>query len=234
MALAVDSSSEIVMEVAPGSRLLPEDLVRLPPLETWRLERTLSQRSRIHHRQRNFTLFNGHYLEMRESLRSRERRAIFNLAFLDPEPRRHRRLAWRWLGGTLVLVALAAAAFIPGGPLPGAAILALAVLASFQVVRRSRDQLVFFTNVGRMPVFALDLGLVSGRDSREFAGLMAERIEGASVLLPQGRERLAAEMAEHRRLHESGAISKRAYEKAKQRIFASFRGNHAGSSRSPG
>lgn len=227
MALAIDSSSEIVMEVAPGSRLLPEDLVRLPPLDTWRLERTLSQRSRIHHRQRNFTLFNGHYLEMRESLRSRERRAIFNLAFLDAEPRRYRRLAWRWLTVTLALAALASAAFALGGAFPGAAVLALAVLASFQVVRRSRDQLVFFTNVGRMPLFALDLGLVSGRESRDFAGLLSERIEGASVLLPRGRERLAAEMAEHRRLHESGAISKRSYEKAKQRIFANYRGRHA-------
>lgn len=224
MAVAVDSSTEIVMDVAPGSRLMPEELVRLPPLESWRLERTLTQRSRLHNRQRNFTLFNGHYLEMRESLRSRERRAIFNLAFMDPAPRRHRRVAWRWFIATAAALVLAVSMYFLAGVVAAGALLAAAVLIGFQALRRSRDQLVFFTNVGRVPAFALDLGLVGGRESREFAELVGERAEGAAVLLPAGRERLAVEMAEHRRLQESGAIGKRAYDKAKQRIFASFRG----------
>lgn len=223
MAVAVDSSTEIIMDEAPGIRMLPEDLVRLPPLESWRLERTLSQRSRIHDQRRNFTLFSGHYLEFRECRHGRERRAVLNLAFMDPLPRRHRCFAWRW--GVAMLVALtgAGAALIAGSLIFAAAIAALGVLLAFQTLRRSRDQLVFVTNVGRVPVFALDLGLMSARDSREFAGWLGERAEGAAFLLPRGRQRLAVEMAEHRRLTESGAITRRAYEKAKQRIFASYR-----------
>lgn len=222
MALAVEPSSEIMLDVPHGARLMPDDLVRLPPLESWRLERSFIQRSRVRGQDASFTLFNGHYLEMRESRRGRERKAIFNLAFLCPRPRLHRRLAASWFVATALLSISAIPAFWFGTPAIGVALVALGALAGLRALRRSRNQLVFVTNAGRAPVFALELGLVGGGETRAFAELLGERIDGAAMLLPRARERLAAEMAEHRRLLSSGAIGKRQYERARQRIFTRF------------
>jgi hypothetical protein len=222
MAIAAESETDIVVQGLPGQRLLPEELVRLPPAETWRLERSFSQHNRLHERMRSFTLFNGHFLELRETRGARERRGIFNLAFLDPQPVHHRHFAWRWLAAAMLPLAAGAFCMLQGWLLAGAGVLALSVLLAIQVLRRSRDQLIFVTNLGRAPLFVLDMGLTHRRAAREFADLISERVDGASSLLPSGRERLVAEMAEHRRLHDGGAISARRYDMAKRRLFARF------------
>lgn len=223
-----EPTTEIVMDEAPGARLMPDELVRLPPLDSWRMERSFAQHSRLHGRARSFTLFNGHFLELRESTRSRDRRSVFNLAFLDPEPLHWRYIAWRWLTLTAVLWAGGSLMIIMNGWLAGAAMVGAGVLTGIQSLRRSRRQLVFRTDLGRAALFVLDEGWITGRETREFAALLGERIRGAHTLLPRGRDRLAAEMAEHRRLRDSGSLSARRYDRAKQRIFARFRPGETG------
>ena len=56
---------------------------------------------------------------------------------------------------------------------------------------------------------------------------LCERIEGAATILPTGEKRLAAEMAEHRRMLTEGWLSKARYDLAKHRIFALYRKNNA-------
>ena len=51
---------------------------------------------------------------------------------------------------------------------------------------------------------------------------LSRRCEHAWQQLPQGKVRLAAEMAEHRRLHMAGAIDESQYRYAKQRIFRQY------------
>lgn len=222
-----ESTTEIVMDEAPGGGLMPDELVRLPPLESWRMERSFTQHSRLHGRWRSFTLFNGHFLELRESTRSRDRRSVFNLAFLDPEPLHWRHVAWRWLTLTAVLLAGGVVTLVMNGWLVGVALMGVGVLTGFQTLRRSRRQLVFRTDLGRAALFVLDEGWITARETREFAALVGERVKGAHTLLPRGRGRLAAEMAEHRRLRDSGCLSARRYDRAKQRIFARFRPGEA-------
>lgn len=221
MALA-EPDTEIVMEEAPGARRMPEELVRLPPLERWRLESSFSQQSRLRRYSRSFALFNGHFLEVREGRKGQQRRAVFNLAFLEAGPVAHRVIAWRWIVFTLTALGAGIAAMAAGMLLPGSGALAVGILTAFQALRRSRYQWVFYTHVGRVPVFVLEPGWLMQADTRQFADLLSERIEGAHWLLPEGRDRLAAVMAEHRRLHDSGSVSTRRYERAKQRIMRGF------------
>jgi hypothetical protein len=218
-----ESTTEIVMEKAPaGARLMPEDLVRLPPVDSWRLERSFSQRSRLEGQSRSLTLFNGHFLELSECKGRHQRRAVFNLAFLEAEPEVHRFIAWRWIGLGVASLGVGTLAMASGLLLAGSGLLALAILTGLQAVRRSRYQWVYFTHLGRTPLFVLEPGWVFRNDAEAFAGLLGERIEGARWLLPRGRDQLAAIMAEHRRLHESGCLSTRRYERAKRRILAAF------------
>lgn len=221
MAVA-EPDTEIVMEEAPGARRMPEDLVRLPPLEHWRLESSFAQQSRLRGYSRSFALFNGHFLEVRQGRKGQQRRAVFNLAFLEAGPVPHRVIAWRWILFTLLALSAGMGVMVFGLLLPGAGILAAGVLAAFQALRRSHYQWVFYTHVGRVPVFVLEAGWLMRAETRQFADLLTERIEGAHWLLPEGRDRLAAIMAEHRRLHESGCVSTRRYEGAKQRIMRGF------------
>ncbi len=221
MALA-EANTAIVMEAAPGVRRMPEELVRLPPLDRWRLESSFTQQSRIKGYSRSLSLFNGHFLEVREGYRGQQRRAVLNLAFLEAGPLPQRFIAWRWIGLTALAVAAGVAAISSGWVLAGAAVLAVGILTAFQALRRSRLQWVFYTYVGRIPVFALEPGWLIPGSARQFADLLSERIEGAHWLLPQGRDRLAALMAEHRRLHDSGCVSGRRYERARQRIMKGF------------
>lgn len=223
----VAADTTIVMEDVPGSRLMPEDLVRLPPLESWRLERSFSQRLPLHRMERSLTLFNGHFLELREKRRGRQRRAVFNLAFVNPEPLEKRFVAVRWLAGAAAFGLLAAALLWGGWLLAAALAGASAILLVMQGGRRSHHRTIFYTAEGRAPLFSLELGWVAGRDCKAFAELIGERAQGSSTLLPDGRERLAVEVAELRRLHECGALSRRHYDVARKRIFARF-GKHGG------
>ncbi len=210
--------TEIVMDQAPGTRRMPEELVQLPPLERWRLESSFAQQSRLKRYSRSFALFNGHFPEVREGRKGQQRRAVFNLAFLEAGPVPHRVIAWRWIAVTVTVLCAGMGAMAFGLLLLGSGMLAVGGLTAFQALRRSRYQWVFYTHVGRVPVFVLE----PGADTRPFADLLSERIEGAHWLLPQGRDRLPAIMAEHRRLHDSGSISTRRYERAKQRIMNQF------------
>ena len=221
MAVA-EPDTEIVMEEAPGARRMPEELVRLPPLERWRLESSFTQQSRLKRYSRSLALFNGHFLEVREGRKGQQRRAVFNLAFLESGPVPHRVIAWRWMVITVMSLCAGIGAMAFGFLLPGSGVLALGVLTAFQVLRRSCYQWVFYTHLGRVPVFVLEPGWLMRAETRQFADLLSERIEGAHWLLPEGRDRLAAIMAEHRRLHDSGSISTRRYERAKQRIMKAF------------
>jgi hypothetical protein len=204
---------------------MPEDLVRLPPLDDWRLERSFNQHNRLDGCRRSLTLFNGHFLELNERKGRHHRRAVFNLAFLETTPELHRCIAWRWIGLSGAALVVGGLAMATGLLAAGSGMLALAILTGLQAARRSRYQLVFSTLVGRTPLFVIEPGWLFRGDAESFAALLGERIEGAHWLLPRGRDRLAAIMAEHRRLHESGSVSERRYQRAKRRILAAFSGS---------
>lgn len=85
------------MEEAPCAQRMPEERVRLPPLDRWRLELSFTQRGGFRGVTRSFSLFKGHSLEVREGRQRQQRRAVLNQVFLKAGPVAHRVIAWRWL-----------------------------------------------------------------------------------------------------------------------------------------
>ena len=147
----------------------------------------------------SLSLFNERFLEARQLRGRHETCHDYNLAFINPVPRqcRHRPVGW-------LLVAVT-----------GAAITAVATMADWglvALVTASVTAGLFGVTVYRREREAL-LKLVKA---------LSRRCEHAWQQLPQGKVRLAAEMAEHRRLHMAGAIDESQYRYAKQRIFRQY------------
>lgn len=216
MAAATD---DIILQAVPGTQDLPEEFVKVPE-EGARRRETYLRLSRWQGCWAAFTLFNGHYLECER--RGKPARVV-NLAYLAAEPMQLRESAWRWLIAALVMVAgatLTAAVH----HLAEAIALSLAALLTFCGYFMSiRQRLIFRTRVGGIALFEISVGLFNRRRVQLFLSMLAERIEGAYSILPQGDGRLAAEMAEHRRMFKEGWLSQTRYDLAKKRIFARYR-----------
>jgi hypothetical protein len=211
-------SQEVVLDAFAGGGPLPDEWVQPPPPDARRAELTLSTS------QRQLSLFNRHYLAIDETARRRGAHRVINLAFLDPRPRK----AWCWSRGWLsaaVGCTLAGIAFV-GLQLvwQGVGLVFLGILTVVPLVSGGRTRLAFHTNIGRAPAFAVDVPWLGGDQPGKFAAAVSERITRSRTILPQGRERLAVELAEHRRLLNEGSVSQAQYEQAKQRILAGFRG----------
>ena len=188
-----------------------------------REEACLQQRSRLRCITRNLTLYNGHFLEWEESLSGRlnSRRQI-NLAFIDPKPVFRRELAReRLAAGTSALLLSVAACFV--APLSLAMLLAaVGALLLLSGYRRSCDRAVFLTRHGRLAVFELFCRAPNRREAQAWIDLISERAGHAATVLPVGKQGLAAEMAEHRRMAAEGWLSRARYELARKRILAAF------------
>ncbi len=216
MAAATD---DIVLHAVAGAQDLPEEFVKIPDESLRRPEQQLSN-SRWHGRWRGYTLFNGHYLECQR--RGAPRRVV-NLAYIATEPMQLREPAWRWLAAAMVMVA-GATLTAALEQLMEASVLSLAALLTFTGYLLSvRQRLIFRTRIGGIALFEVPMGLFNRRRVQAFIDTMQARIDGAASILPQGEGRLAAEMAEHRRLLKEGWLSQARYDLAKKRIFGRYR-----------
>ena len=173
-------------------------------------------------RHRRIVLFNGRYLEWTEQRGRREETRIINLAFLAGSPSAYREIAWRSLSVALLALIVAGLLFAVGQTVAALAALGVSLLGLGICLRGSSRRLLFYTRNGRVVMF--DLFDQRG-DRKRFAkvvGALQLRGERAWALLPDRKERLAAEVAEHRRLMQEGAINQAQYERAKQRIFRRY------------
>ncbi len=177
-------------------------------------------------------VFNDIYLSVHtQRLRAKSCRYWLHLAFLDPTPRRERRLAWRWLlvalglggaGAALLITGLDGAIPLSGSIwLPGALVcIAAAAVCTAATMYWSYDKLVFRTRHGGMPLVEM---LNNRPDRRSFAAFLEElkrHIEAARMEYgPDNRELLSAEMREHRRLRDDGVLSAEEYDAVKARIL---------------
>ena len=222
MAFAVQSE-DILLDSVAGARMLPEELVQLPPEDARKPEQEHTWRSFLQRRARQYLIFNGHYLQVHDSASRRSEPAVFNLAFLDPQSLQRTRRPYGWLGASLTsMLAGTTTWWLEFGGV-GAALLALSVLLLIRFLRGCRDERIFLSRYGRVPLFSVCIGGLRRARAEQFVELLSERIDGAMAILPGGKQRMAAEVAEHRRLREAGTISASYYEKAKKRIFVSFR-----------
>lgn len=212
------------------SRILNDDYVAVPAADQRRSEARLLQRGPWQGREVEFELFNGHYLGIRDRLRPDQPERVLNLAYLRAQPDyqrgdllvRSRSVA---MAGAMLL--LVSALFQPSAlPLVALAVLCLLALAAMSA---RPGRWLFSTALGAIPVCHISHRLWAPAEIEAFVSVISERIEGAQVVLPKGSRRLAAELAEHRRMLESGTLSRRHYESARERLLGRLKTGGAGS-----
>lgn len=222
LSLAGTDSEQIELAAVQGRHSLYDDLLQVPGLASRRHELIFEQKNRLLGRHRRIILFNGRYLEWVEQRGRREVTRIINLAFLAGSPSHYREIAWRSLSVALLALTVAVLFFVVGQPVPALAALGVALLGGGICLRGSSRRLLFYTRNGRVVMFDLFEQRSDSKRLGKVISALQLRGERARDLLPDRKERLAAEMAEHRRLVTERIISQAQYERAKQRIFRRY------------
>lgn len=206
------------------ARILDNDYVSVPPSDQRRSDARLLQANPWQGFEVELELFNGHYLGMRNGLVPGQPEQILNLAYLDPHPVYHPGDLSVRLRRVLVatLVPLLMAAYFQSGSVPWV-LLAICCLLVLAAMSAKPGFWVLHTALGRAPVCTIRGGLLSSCTAEHFVSLVRERIEGAEIVLPRGSRRLAAELAEHRRMLEAGCLSRRHYDAAREHLLRQFR-----------
>jgi hypothetical protein len=219
----------VSLSVAPSAALARagQDYISVPSAEQRRSDARLLQRSPWQGSETEFELFNGHYLGIHNRLDPQQPERLLNLAYLSPQPAYYagdllRRLQLTAVAGGMLLLITAliqSDRFLP-------VLLATLCLMLLALMSARPGRWVFSTAIGAIAVCEISCGPFSGARAEQFVALLRERIEGAQVVLPSGSRRLAAELAEHRRMLESGSLSRRHYESARQRLLRRLHGDN--------
>ena len=158
---------------------------------------------------------------------NRKPEQVVSLGFIDPALKTRLHIAWHFLVPALVFCVLAGAAisanWLPSFlkiPFAGTGLLLFTAGVMF-----SSSRVVVMTENGRAPLFELHAKLPDKKRFNKFINRFARSIAAAREQLPADNSRLALEMAEHRRLKESGVISEKQYEAAKKHILGNFSQN---------
>lgn len=220
--LSLAPKESIQIHAVSSGADIHQTLLAVPAESDWKSEMVFLQTPGWWRPGRQVTLFNGRYLEWREKSGRSDSARVINLAFVKPEPVLQRTLAWRSMT-IMVLSALVVGLSVYAAWLPGVLGGALLVLLSgLNSLRCSSASFQFVTRHGGVPVFALYRQRRDRDRVEKVLKAIGVRGQKAWTLLPKGKVRLAAEVAEHRRLADSGCLSKDAYEMAKQRIFSRY------------
>lgn len=206
------------------ARILNDDYVSVPPSDLRRSEARLLQKNPWQGLEIELELFNGHYLGMHNRLVPGQPEQIINLAYLDPCPAYHPGDLFVRLRRVLIatLAPLIMAAYLQSGSVPWV-LLAICCLLVLVAMSATPGFWVMRTALGQAPVCTIRGSLLSSSAAEHFVSLVRERIEGAEIVLPRGSKRLAAELAEHRRMLQSGCLSRRDYDTARERLLSQFR-----------
>lgn len=199
--------------------MLCAEYVSVPDGPSRRPERILRQRQPWLGSDIVLTLFNGHFLACQDRLQPQTSERVVNLAYLDARPRwsagnLRQRLS---LGAALVLPAFLAGVWSPAWA--PALLVGLSCLFAWLVMSARPSSCHFYTALAGVPVCRIDCPWWQQKAVMAFIEALQERIDGARVVLPSGRQRLAAELAEHRRMLVSGGLSRQHYESARARLL---------------
>lgn len=155
-----------------------------------------------------------------------------NLLYLDEKPKRSRSINWTWAYISLALFNLGTAliyfdvaAILLGGVYyaltASVVMILLAILALIALFRSAKHTVRFYSSHGRIPLVELLNNKPSKTEFRQFLEQVSTRISQLKAKTYYDRsQRLAAELAEHRRLLDEGILSSAVYEQAKQKIFS--------------
>ncbi|MCC1497795.1 hypothetical protein [Alcanivorax sp. 1008] len=206
------------------TRMLADDCIAVPSSNQRRIESRLLQRSPRRDEEVELVLFNGHYVAIRDRRRPEVPERVINLAYLDPQPTYHAGdiiIRVSLVGLVSMLMIIVATVLQPQALLMVAVAAPCLLLLALMSARLGRWE--FRTATGAISVCSVSRELFRHARPRRFVELLAERAEGAQIILPKGNKRLAAELAEHRRMLDSGWLSKRLYESARRRLLKELR-----------
>ncbi len=202
--------------------LLESDAQQVPdPRDARRVHARIEFRSRLHRCVLQLEIIDYYYLSVRSHPRSGPLEYVVDLRFVDA-PRRFRHIAWRWIGCSLIMMALGSATPWPQHDWLAVYIAAAIVwaLATLAAVYRTTETVYLFSSHGAARLLECSGGLGTLRAVQGFMTKLAAHIRLASgARRPTKAEHLRDEMREHLRLREIGVLSAAQYEAAKARIL---------------
>lgn len=200
-----------------------------------KVNREFRQESKLKGLINEFTIFNDNqcYQKVIKKHGGRHKFRV-NLSYLDPEPRRERKLADSWLVTAAISAILAFLLIYLGWFSDNSAglhtqllYILLCTTVSFSCIAfmiailKTRDRLVIYSKCGRAPV----LQLINNNPDREsflkFMNCLSRHILlSRKNISCSATELLAMELKELRRLKDEGVINGSQYDISKQRIFS--------------
>jgi hypothetical protein len=210
--------------------VLESDFRQVPDLRDARtVHAQIEFRSRLRRRVVQLEIIDYYYLSVRSHSRSILLEYVLDLRFVAA-PRRLRHIAWRWISGSLLLMALVAiASRIDSSATPWwqhawlpvcVTVSVIWAFATLVGVYRTTETVSLLSTHGAARLLECTGGLGAFHVSRHFMAKLAAHIRLASGARRRTKaEHLRDEMREHLRLKEIGVLSAGEYETAKARIL---------------
>ncbi len=201
------------------------------PAEQRVVEQRLEQISKLKGFRFEFGVTNDNYLRVKTSQPMKPRRSFdVNLSVVDPSPKRVIRVNWAWwyalfaAGEAAIIVALLYSDTLlkfSGFQSLFAVLVATTILCGLAFAFCIQDRLLFQSRNGRVVLFEMANRAPNKAVVQAFVARLRDRAKIALRASGGDAERrLAAELREHRRLHESGVLSNAQYDRAKTRLLA--------------
>jgi hypothetical protein len=219
----------------PGTEhiVLESDAREVPsPRSARKVHADLELRSRLRRRVLQLRVIDYYYLAVRSRSRSAVLEYVLDLRFVEGLPQVSRHVAWRWIGASLLLLALAAGigAWIGSSATPwwkhGALGLCAAVVAAWGLTTliaayRTTGTVRLLSMHGEARLLEFTGGVGTLRAVRHFMPKLAAHLRlAAAARRPAKADHLRDEMREHQRLKKIGVLAAEEYEASKARILA--------------
>lgn len=212
--------------------LLESDVREIPgPRQARKVHAALTLRSRLRGRVLELRLIDYYYLAVHSSSRSAKLEYVLDLRFVDSPPL-SRRIAWRWITASLVLLALASGVVVAAGTAVtvwwnhgwlkwGVAVVGLWAVTTLIAAYRTTETVRILSTHGRATLLEFVGGVGTFRRAQRFLVQVAAHLRlAAAARRPTRAEQLRDEMREHQRLRDIGVLDAEQYEASKTRILA--------------
>lgn len=191
----------------------------------------LSQAVQIKEQLKLFRIFDNQTINVNEKTADGIVSFYFKLAMLDPTPAHKRKIKFTPLLIGFALLGIAWIIFSQkqaGHPLLDSpyvytaivAFVAIGLIFLVYVIKEFHNVLIFYSQHGRIPIVELLYRVPDRQSFHQFVSELIENIQTTkSNTAYSNTQFLAAELTEHRKLRDEGAISAKEYELAKNNIM---------------
>ena len=178
---------------------------------------------------RTFKIFNDTQLHYTlKSFRNKDnRKHRVNLSYVNIEPDREVRVAWRWLSTAFATIVWSMLLFYVGLYTEYRAdyiVIVAVLLGTFSMLSmlvfyyRTQDKLIFKSFIGNIPLFEVSNHKSGNKEFELFLAKLRQHIKSSQGRLTM-HQRLVGELKDLRRIRDEGKISNEQYESARNIIF---------------